>query len=164
MKLHSKLQCGLRAAKSSAGFTMIEVMVAFFILALGLVGMALMQAQSLKFNAGSYSRSQASVLAYDIIERMRMDPGTAPSYTAAPSTGTCDPAVATVDNDLICWHDQLANRLSQGTGQIIQTAATQYTVRILWQERFTRAGNNADWENDANVKPIEKSQAWNFVL
>ena len=164
MKIQTKLQGGLRTATCSGGFTIIEVMVAFFILALGLVGMALMQAQSLKFNAGSYSRSQASVLAYDIIERMRIDPASAAGYTASPSSGSCDPAAATVDNDLICWHDQLANRLSQGTGEIIQTAATQYTVRIRWQERFTRAGDNADWANDADVKPIEKSQAWNFVL
>ena len=142
---------------------MIEVMVAFFILALGLVGLALMQAQSLKFSAGSYSRSQASVLAYDIIERMRLDPSNAVSYTASP-TGTCDVAAASAANDVICWHNQLANRLSQGTGQIIQTAPSQYTVRILWQERFTRSGNNADWENDPNVKPIERSQAWNFIL
>ncbi len=155
MKIQTKLQGGLRTATCSGGFTIIEVMVAFFILALGLVGMALMQAQSLKFNAGSYSR---------IIERMRIDPASAAGYTASPSSGSCDPAAATVDNDLICWHDQLANRLSQGTGEIIQTAATQYTVRIRWQERFTRAGDNADWANDADVKPIEKSQAWNFVL
>jgi type IV pilus assembly protein PilV len=163
MKIPNKQQGGPRAANSCGGFTIIEVMVALFILAMGLVGMALMQAQSLKFNAGSYSRSQASVLANDIIERMRVDPGLATDYTASPS-GTCDVAAVSVANDLICWHNQLSNRLSDGTGQIIQTAANQYTVRIMWQERFTRAGDNADWENDADVKAIQRSQAWNFIL
>ncbi|WP_447589240.1 type IV pilus modification protein PilV [Aquipseudomonas campi] len=53
------------------GFTLIEVMIALVILAVGLLGMASLMARSQKSNESAYSRSQATLLAYDIVERMR---------------------------------------------------------------------------------------------
>ena len=53
------------------GFTMIEILVAAVVLAVGLLGLAGLQAQSLQFNFSAYQRSQANLLAYDIIDRMR---------------------------------------------------------------------------------------------
>ena len=53
------------------GFTLIEVMVALVILAVGLLGMASLMARSQKSNESAYARSQATLLAYDIVERMR---------------------------------------------------------------------------------------------
>lgn len=54
-----------------SGFTLIEVMVALVILAVGLLGMASLMTRSQQSNESAYSRSQATLLAYDIIERMR---------------------------------------------------------------------------------------------
>lgn len=62
------------------GFTLIEVMVAMVILAVGLLGMASLMARSQKSNESAYSRSQATLLAYDFVERMRsnlVDPANA---------------------------------------------------------------------------------------
>jgi len=53
------------------GFTLIEVMVALLILAVGLLGMASLMTLSQKSNESAYSRSQATLLAYDLVERMR---------------------------------------------------------------------------------------------
>ena len=53
------------------GFTLIEVMVAMVILAVGLLGMASLMARSQKSTENAYSRSQATLLAYDFVERMR---------------------------------------------------------------------------------------------
>lgn len=53
------------------GFTLIEVMVALVILAVGLLGMASLMTRSQQSNESAYSRSQAALMAYDIIERMR---------------------------------------------------------------------------------------------
>lgn len=63
-----------------SGFTLIEVMVAMVILAVGLLGMASLMARSQQSNESAYSRSQATLLAYDIVERMRthlIDPANA---------------------------------------------------------------------------------------
>jgi len=57
--------------KHQHGFTMIEVLIAAVVLGVGLLGLAGMQAQSLQFNYSAYQRSQANILAYDIIDRMR---------------------------------------------------------------------------------------------
>ena len=53
------------------GFTLIEVLVALFVLAIGLLGLAMLQTTGLRFNTNSYTRTQATLLAYDIIDRMR---------------------------------------------------------------------------------------------
>lgn len=56
------------------GFNLVEVLVALFVLSMGLLGLAMLQVQSLKFNTNAYFRAQATNLAYDIIERMRANP------------------------------------------------------------------------------------------
>ncbi|WP_126456347.1 type IV pilus modification protein PilV [Sulfuriflexus mobilis] len=87
------------------GFSLVEVLVAVFVLAIGLLGLAGLQAKSLQFNYSAYQRSQATMLAYDIIDRMRANLGeaqaTPSSYdiadNVAPSTSkncqTNDPMV-----------------------------------------------------------------------
>ncbi len=53
------------------GFTLIEVLVSLAILAVGLLGLAMLQTTGLRYNTNSYSRTQATYLAYDLAERMR---------------------------------------------------------------------------------------------
>ncbi|MGE6528925.1 type IV pilus modification protein PilV [Pseudomonas sp. NPDC077382] len=59
------------AKTHSRGFTLVEVMVALVILAIGLLGMATLMMNSLQSNESAYSRSQATLMAYDILDRMR---------------------------------------------------------------------------------------------
>jgi type IV pilus assembly protein PilV len=56
------------------GFTLIEVMIAVFILGIGLLGVAGLQSVSSSMNQQSYMRSQATLLADDIADRMRANP------------------------------------------------------------------------------------------
>lgn len=53
------------------GFTLIEVMIAVLILGIGLLGLAGMQATSLRNNHQSYLRSQATMFTHELIDRMR---------------------------------------------------------------------------------------------
>ena len=87
--------------KGSRGFTLIEVLVSVLVLAIGLLGLASLQANSMKHNHNAYLRSQATVLAYDIIDRMRANISTAeagnydtagsdtPSGSTNCQTGSC---------------------------------------------------------------------------
>ena len=60
-----------RRIKSQRGFTLIEVLIAIVVLAIGLLGLAGLQASSLKNNTSAYTRSQAQLLAYDMLDRLR---------------------------------------------------------------------------------------------
>ena len=55
----------------NTGFTLIEVLIAMIVLAVGLLGLAGLQATSLRNNQSAYNRIKATQLAYDIADRMR---------------------------------------------------------------------------------------------
>jgi type IV pilus assembly protein PilV len=57
--------------KTHTGFTLIEVLVALLILAVGLLGLAALQTSTLKSNLTAYNHGQATQLLYDIADRMR---------------------------------------------------------------------------------------------
>jgi len=57
--------------KSQAGVALLEVLVSLLILAFGLLGMAGLQTVSLRNNQTAYYRTQATMFATDIVERMR---------------------------------------------------------------------------------------------
>jgi len=59
--------------KNTAGFTLIEVLIAIIILSIGLLGMAGIQLQGLRGTTSSNLRSQATILANDIAERVRVN-------------------------------------------------------------------------------------------
>ncbi|MFC1774181.1 type IV pilus modification protein PilV [Pseudomonadota bacterium] len=106
--LHSK-----SLAARSHGFTLIEVMIAVLVLSLGLLGLAGLQATSLKANASAATRGQATLLAYDIIDRMRAnrDAALAGTYNntagTAPTSGgsNCQANGATCDGNAIAAYD-----------------------------------------------------------
>jgi type IV pilus assembly protein PilV len=67
----SILQTGLRNPRRARGFSMIEVLIALIILAVGLLGFALLQTMSLRFAQSANYRTQATNLAYDLLDQMR---------------------------------------------------------------------------------------------
>jgi type IV pilus assembly protein PilV len=121
------------------GFSIIEVLIALLVLAIGLLGLAALQAQGLRFNHDAYVRTQATNLAYDIVDRMRSNRANVASYTAADPGLACDPLVASVDMDLSCWYDALAGTLPGGAGLITANAtANFYDVSVGWIDRTPR--------------------------
>ena len=54
-----------------AGFTLIEVLVSVFILAVGLLGFAALQLTAINNNQEGYFKSQATIIAQDVASRMR---------------------------------------------------------------------------------------------
>lgn len=58
-------------AQTQAGFTLLEILVAIVVLSLGLLGLAGLQAVSLRNNQTAYYRGIASQQAYDMADRIR---------------------------------------------------------------------------------------------
>ena len=120
--------------KIQQGFSLLEVLIAIVVLSIGLLGLAGLQASSLRNNHSAYLRSQATFLATDIIDRMRANRLAAlgGSYdiamNAAPPTGT-----SVVKTDLNQWLTALANQLPAGDGAIARNG-TLFTVTIQWDD------------------------------
>jgi len=149
-----------------SGFTLIEVLIATLILAVGLLGLAGLQAASIKNNLSAYNRSQVTQLAYDMADRMRanknesLNPTTgnviaASTYlTMAPADAAVQANCATVtgctgaqmaQNDLFQWNAALINILPSGTGTITVVAATRvFTITINWDDNRDGAVNASD--------------------
>jgi type IV pilus assembly protein PilV len=101
------------------GFTLIEVLVTLLIVAIGLLGLAGMQFKGLRNNIGSESRSQAALLANDIIERMRANP-----MGVSDPTGVADNNYAAIDSaDLDCdtLPSPFCSRYNDGTATAAET-------------------------------------------
>lgn len=123
------------------GFSLIEVLVAMLVLAIGLLGLAALQAQGLRFNHDAYTRTQATNLAYDIVDRMRTNRTNLAAYTAGPPAKpyNCDPTDPSIAMDLECWYDGLEDSLPGGTGIIAANAtANFYDVTVQWIDRTPR--------------------------
>ncbi len=130
------------------GFSLMEVLVALLVLAIGLLGLAALQTQGLRFNQGAYVRSQATILAYDIMDSMRAARGNATndltSYEQVPADPdlACDPTAPSIDMDLSCWFDALVASLGTGaTGSVTQQAAPAddyWDVTVFWVDREPR--------------------------
>ncbi len=129
-----------RLSLGAAGFTLLEVMVALMVLAVGALGIAAMQLRGLQYNHDAYLRSQISVLAYDMSDRMRLNRALAGSYASTytiPTTAPtgCQTALATPANDLVCWQSQLFDALPPGSTAVIAAAGNEYTIDIAWTDR-----------------------------
>jgi len=98
--------------KKHSGFTLIEVLIAMLVLAVGLLGLAGLQTVSLRNNLSAYNRTQATQLAYDIADRMRANNleraklATSTYRTVTPANGV---AVAVCKTDTGCSSVQMAN-------------------------------------------------------
>jgi type IV pilus assembly protein PilV len=138
-------------AARQTGFSLIEVLIAVLILVIGLVGVAHMQAMGLTNTQSAYNRSQATLLAYDMADRMRANLASIDTYVdLAPADASLQDACYTTDgctvaqmaeNDLYQWSETLGNFLPGGAGAIavddMGTAEVEddlYTVSVSWND------------------------------
>ena len=131
----------------SRGFSMIEVLITLVILSIGLLGIAGLQLAGLQSNRSAYYRSQATIIAYDMIDRMRtnvdgvaanhyddLDSGTMPTTppTCIESANGCS-AASLADNDLQEWVTANLSLLPAGSGSVTRNGKI-FTVTVNWLE------------------------------
>ena len=132
------------------GFTLLEVLIAVLVLAIGLLGLAGLQATSLRVNQSASMRSQATNLAYDIADRIRAnrDAALAGTYDNQ-SLATTPPACAVItlngtlaQQDIAFWRNAIACTLPLSTGSIIRDTTNTNTFTIIIQWDDTRGASN----------------------
>lgn len=123
------------------GATLIEVLIAVVVLSIGLLGLAGLQATSVKSNHSAYQRSQATLLAYDIADRMRANRTEA--LTSAyevdfPSSSTSNTVSGTqAQKDIAEWLNNLARTLPDGTGKI-EKDDSLVIIHVRWNDNRGR--------------------------
>ena len=146
----------------ASGFTLVEVLVALLIVALGMLGNAMLQLQGMKNSNDAYLRSQIGLFAYEIADRVRANRECQVAYTnqgfftiASPyivgtsSAGTCvhsSPSGSTgMTNEIACMGATLEQGLPPGSEASIFSSSVRpdggsrdikiFTFRIVWTDR-----------------------------
>ena len=169
-----KIAINKRPIKQQGGFSLIEALVAFLIVSIGMLGIASLQTISMRAGYTAVTRTAAILSAQNILDRMRANPTQLAAYTATTGdTGTdntcndivdyashtvstaasnCTPAQMAQD-DIFHWKNSMGANLSgaitvvaPGAGRVLSSVK----VDITWNERDTGAAGI----NDANSHSI----------
>jgi type IV pilus assembly protein PilV len=137
-------------SKRSNGFTLLEVLIAILIFSFGMLGLAVLQAQSIKVNQSANFRSQATALANVILDNMRANRGNLGSFYSNPYNAPIDgcgelPAGGAPADDVTAWRQLLSCELPQGVGAIapLPTGTNQVAVCIRWSDSRLESGTPA---------------------
>lgn len=131
-----------RAAQRGVG--MIEVLISFFVLAIGLLGLATLQMKTLQYNQGAYLRSQATVSAYDMLDRMRVNMAQVKAGAYSVSYGGSASGSGMAGTDLTAWQTFISNNLPNGEVEISCDSNQLCTIGVRWMDRFSQVANAWD--------------------
>ena len=135
----------IRAANGPAtqrGLGLIEILIALLIMGIGVLGLASTQGVALQMNTQSQARSQAVLLAEDLFDRIRANPGNLADYALANGVavggdnGACDTSFApnsgnVAQDDLDAWENSLSCLLPGAQRQVVINNQV-VTITIDW--------------------------------
>jgi type IV pilus assembly protein PilV len=150
------------ASHRRRGFTLVEVLVSLVVLSIGLLGVAKLILLSSHSNDSAYMRSQATALAYEMLDNMRANTAAAEahSYDTALSsvptnpgscvvTGSASPCSQTqlAQWDVYSWKQHLSSgALPAGTGSVVTSTSTPVSATIIVQ-----------WDDNAATAAFQKA-------
>lgn len=138
------------------GFSLIEALVAFLILSVGMLGIASLQVIALKAGNTASLRTVAVIKVEEMMERIRNNPFQAMTYGAATTpvglnhgcNADLDPIVycdakQMAEDDIYFWKAELSAVMPPGTTGVIGTLApivgtqptVEVTITVNWKER-----------------------------
>ena len=155
-----------RAASQQSGFSLLEVLIAVVILSVGLLGLAGMQVNSLKYVTSSLQRTQATSLGYDMLDRIRVnpngnyitlftDPASDYNGTTSSNSGSNDDcldnsntvsctAAQMANFDLSEWKTAIEALLPSGQGDVrLDPVTAEVVIQVKWLDRRVEQGLTA---------------------
>ena len=153
------------------GFSLLEVLIAALIFAIGFLGLAGLQARMLAAARSSYERSAAVMSAYSILDAMRAavmsaDPRNQPDLARAyvssdwRCTPPADPSSLPLA-DLKTWIDSMRGTSTNpplvhpsACGRVVEVDAATFTYRaeVCWND--SAGGDDTDGGNCLGGKPV----------
>jgi type IV pilus assembly protein PilV len=125
----------VRTRNGQRGVTLIEALVALLVLSIGLLGVAGLQMVALRNNHGAHLRSQATVLAYDIADRMRANRAAALAGDYDVAVGGTIAGATLAAIDVQTWKQTLSGVLPGGDGSLARNGNV-VRIQIQWRDRF----------------------------
>lgn len=147
----------LRRSRAS-GFSMIEVLVSLLVLALGLLGFALLQTMNLRYTQSADYRTHATNLAYDLLDQMRanrhfadqyvgasFNPGDVTDTVCSRPTGATASIAAHITGNIERWQCQVARTLGPtASAGVLYPNSGDVRVTITWgDQRWDESDPNA---------------------
>lgn len=135
------------------GASLIEILIAVVVISVGLLGLAGLQTSSIKSNQSSYLRSQATLLAYDLSDRMRASRDAAENGAFNTNSN---------HNDKVSWDlllQQAMGPSAAATVDPIVGANNQFRITITWDDSRGNIGNQANNETFSFI--VDLSDAFN---
>jgi len=152
-------------AAGESGFTLIEVMIAAFILTVGLMAMGAVQMVSMRSGGNAFMRTQASIAAADMADRLRANIAgvNAGDYAAIGPAIPADPdctvnncsAALMAQEDAFQWLTSLTR--TRGLARAMGTVACPLgggicTITVMWDGRHNgAAGTGCNPANPADL-------------
>ena len=127
------------------GLSLIEVLIAALILAIGLLGIAAMQAVTLRNSQSAFDRTQAVVLSYSMFDAMRANAAAARAggYTLARTCTVPAAGGTLVSRDQNLWIQSLKDTMGDSAcGTISACAANVCSITVEWND--SRATDGED--------------------
>lgn len=133
----------MRGCHKNRGVGLIEVLVTLLILSTALIALTAMQTRSLQYNHSAYLRSQANILAYDILDRVRINRPNVGAYSLNVEANAPTGSGSLVQRDLGEWRALVESTLPGGKSGITCNADRVCTVTITWDEQ-DGSGNDSE--------------------
>jgi type IV pilus assembly protein PilV len=144
-----------------AGFSLVEVLVALLVLSIGTLGVANLQIIGIFANGAGNQRAQATLLANDLVDRIRANRAgaLAGSYNIAGDSdppadpgcfgaaANCTPAQQAAA-DLAAWRATLANALTLATGAVAVAGPAGPTPSVTVTVTWVAAGTGGTLADD----------------
>lgn len=131
----------ISARATQRGATLLEVLVALLLLAIGVLGAVLVQTNALRYSASAADRTQATFIVYDLLDRMRANSDELAGYavTVAAGCAAAQPGSSVVATDLADFTHAVTCLLPAGHGAVVINGQ-QAAVTIGWSEERIVAG------------------------
>jgi type IV pilus assembly protein PilV len=131
-------------SRRQRGLSLIEVLIAMLILAIGLLGIAAMQAITLRNSQSAFDRTQVVVLSYAMLDRMRANAAAARAgnYNLAETCAVPTTSTTLIQNDQRLWIQELRNTLGDATTTCgtISCQNSVCSITVKWNDSRATAG------------------------
>ena len=128
---------------NNKGFSLVEVLIAIFILSIGLLGVAGMQVTAISANSFAQTGTVAIALAEEMVDRVRSHAGTSPEDYHGINTSNSVAAIQAayddpIEGDTLAWKSRLESSLPNPVGTVSVSVdnptanADTVTIVVSW--------------------------------